>query len=587
MSRIQLWGLLLSIFLLPGSGFSETTPIPPWNSNSISVWWQQNPLPDKWKEADASLQSQLAAIYQRNGSAAFNNPDFQQWLRHLQWLQIGISAGNLLNNDANRETFIALGKDDTVSHLFAEKFLPVNSPRPALENLIRIAQANMNDLHEYAALGVAYALVFDKAFPKYWPHPQVDHKAVPIDNADVVPRFAFYVDANRQNKLAQDISKLNFDELKFMVDSLVSLEELRYGQSNKSNRINYSNFDQAFSSIQYDYSRIRGNKLFDWPESNGAYTLQNIEQKGGICVDQAYYAAALGKARGIPTLYFSGQGSDGGHAWFGYLQRNGRWNLDCGRYANQNYPVGYAFDPQTWQELNDVTLQNIARNISHDDKFEAAQTGLAWAKLNANSPDYPKILQDTISIMPELAEAWEAKGDWLDKNSSDNNAKREFYESWVKQFSANRDFIDMKVEGQSRLLALLKELNDPAAEQLQNDIVSYNRKKRFDLGIGAGASELSEKLEAKDWNGARQEYEKMVRSFNQQGGGNLFYQVVRPYVQFCIEEKQIPQARQGLKYAQSRMSVSSDSILAMEFSKLNEAIKAAQSNSTTAAGSEP
>ena len=74
------------------------------------------------------------------------------------------------------------------------------------------------------------------------------------------------------------------------------------------------------------------------------------------------YASEIGKGRGVPTIYFTGQGTDGGHAWFGYLSRSGKWELDCGRYASQNYPKGYALDPQTWQVVNDTTLQDLAKN---------------------------------------------------------------------------------------------------------------------------------------------------------------------------------------------------------------------------------
>ena len=86
------------------------------------------------------------------------------------------------------------------------------------------------------------------------------------------------------------------------------------------------------------------------------YTLEDIKNNGGICVDQAYYATILGKGRGIPTLYFHGQGASGGHAWFGYLSHGGKWELDCGRYESQNYPKGYAVDPQTWQRIDDTIL---------------------------------------------------------------------------------------------------------------------------------------------------------------------------------------------------------------------------------------
>ena len=40
-------------------------------------------------------------------------------------------------------------------------------------------------------------------------------------------------------------------------------------------------------------------------------TLPLILQEGGLCVDQAYFAAMVGKAKGVPTLLFRGAGLDG------------------------------------------------------------------------------------------------------------------------------------------------------------------------------------------------------------------------------------------------------------------------------------
>ena len=70
-----------------------------------------------------------------------------------------------------------------------------------------------------------------------------------------------------------------------------------------------------------------------------------------------------GKARGLPTLFFTGQGADGGHAWFGYMKSDNRWELDCGRYKNQNYAVGQALDPQTWLPVSDHELEIHAQGL--------------------------------------------------------------------------------------------------------------------------------------------------------------------------------------------------------------------------------
>ncbi|NJK93267.1 MAG: hypothetical protein HC904_16525, partial [Blastochloris sp.] len=77
-------------------------------------------------------------------------------------------------------------------------------------------------------------------------------------------------------------------ELKFVVDSSISLDELRYAR--RSSKIPRNKFERAFSFIKYDFTRIQS-QAFVWPHPS--YRLADIEEQGGICVDQAYYAAML------------------------------------------------------------------------------------------------------------------------------------------------------------------------------------------------------------------------------------------------------------------------------------------------------
>ena len=208
-------------------------PLPSWNDTNQKAWWAKNPTPDLWPQAADALQAQLEANYKGNGVRVFSDSDFRSWLEQLEWIRLGLDCPDVLADANNLKTFVALGQDETVSHLFVEKLDPLDVKKEALKNLLRLSQANADDLHEYAALGVAYSLVFDQPFPKKWPHRQVDPAAVPIGDLDIVQRFHFYVQSNRDKKLDLDPSQLSFENLKFLVDSQVKLSELQYaaGQS--------------------------------------------------------------------------------------------------------------------------------------------------------------------------------------------------------------------------------------------------------------------------------------------------------------------------------------------------------------------
>jgi protein-tyrosine phosphatase len=326
-------------------------------------------------------------------------------------------------------------------------------------------------------------------------------------------------------------------------------------------------------------TRATGGKFsFIWGQPT--YTLQDIEKTGGICVDQAYYSAMIGKGRGIPTLYFSGQGVDGGHAWFGYLSGNGKWNLDCGRYANQNFAKGYALDPQTWHYIDDTELDNFFKNGDTNPNYQPACNAIDWAILQGSDPSIRKILDDARSIMPELAQTWRLESAYLENTNADDDDKKAFYQSWIAQFSS---YPDMKVRGQKYLLQVLKKDNDPDADSLQQDIILANRGSDFDAGIQEASSTIMEKITAGDWDGARTEYETTIRDFGDQGGGTLFDDVISPYVKACLNNGHADQADDAITFTEDRMPMGSDTVIAEEFSKLKDEVADQKKNSAAQA----
>ena len=122
-----------------------------------------------------------------------------------------------------------------------------------------------------------------------------------------------------------------------------------------------------YPEVPYDYDKLntRKPKLGDRP-----YSLANLKQFGGVCVDQSHFAGEVAKALGIPAMKCAGEGRWGGagHAWTGYLQlKAGRALLEfTGRYNNDFYYTGDVFDPQTRSMLLDrsVALQPRLRKVA-------------------------------------------------------------------------------------------------------------------------------------------------------------------------------------------------------------------------------
>jgi len=557
--------LVLLLLLLSGP-WAKAQDLAPWNNNTVKAWWDKHPAVADWSQGASDLDGQLLSYYQKQGASAHTDESFQNWLEFYNWLQLGVRLQDQLQNEANHNAFVTLGQPGSAGLLLARHLNSRDNAAEALKILLNLYQNAPADVAEFPALAVAYAVVFDQPFPKNWPHNQVEHSAVPLGDPDPLQRFAFYVQSCRNKKTEFDLRELEVPELIHLVDCPLRLEELAFAQKN---RLPLSQFEHAFLDIQYDTPRLT-QRLLRW--TGDSYLLADIEKKGGICVDQAYHATITGKGRGIPTLYFSGEGSDGGHAWFGYLTHSGRWETDAGRYANQNFVVGYTCDPQSWQIINDAELTVLARCNNKNPNYRPAMTALTWALTHPGAAWQRQSLDEARTLMPDLPAPWLAEAAWLKQNNTDDSVAREFYEAWIKQFSNQRD---MKLEGQELLLALLKRSNDPAAADLQSRMISENRLKRADLGIGAGFEGVTEKVEAKDWDGADQEYQKLVRRFAEKNGGNLLQNLVFPYVLACSKAGELPRAKKAVEYAEKRIPMGSESLLRDDFKKLHEGLEKA------------
>ena len=130
-----------------------------------------------------------------------------------------------------------------------------------------------------------------------------------------------------------------------------------------------------FFDIKYDFEHFRDGD----PKrvTVAGFSLPNILRYGGVCVDQAYYAATVGKSIGVPTARAAGRSSKVGHSWVGFLQTRGQqawWNFDVGRYPEYQGVKGNVRDPQTRQPIPDSHVSLLAELIgsSARDRHAAA-----------------------------------------------------------------------------------------------------------------------------------------------------------------------------------------------------------------------
>jgi len=166
--------------------------------------------------------------------------------------------------------------------------------------------------------------------------------------------FAFYT-SNR--RFAYDLQRLPYELSRYLTDTRLSLEERQWARDTYAQAANPA---RSYFDVKYDrdYSRRgKAKKISGHP-----YTLWNLRQYGGVCRDQAYFAAHVCKALGIPATIVSGRSRGGvGHAWVARLVltdggRSARWDAGTARYRSHLYYTGLVTDPAAGRDMLDSEL---------------------------------------------------------------------------------------------------------------------------------------------------------------------------------------------------------------------------------------
>jgi len=547
-----------------------------------------------WPAARDQLQAALLAAYapggsQRPGSTGVTA--YKSWLLLWKWADLlsqpeqPYGAKPQENTTSSPETRTNADildpavvrswiTDEAFGTMLFATLSPDDNATQVLKNLQEIFQANAAKFREYQALALALAVVYDEPLPPYWPHHQVTQSLIPITNQTVAERFAYWTGANEGKDLLLDIRKLNAGQLKFLIDAPIDPSEFAWAR--RRVRLSRSEMPKAFSMIRYDRDRLM-NQQYSW--AGGPYKLDEIYSKGGICVDQAYFACMVGKARGLPTLYFSGQGADGGHAWFGYMKLDDKWEMDCGRYENQNYATGEALDPQTWTPISDHELQFLAKRFRDTPLFAASQDDILFAELFLASGQNDRAFRaadSAVSVCPENPDAWNEKIKVLEKTQAALPIRRANLEAAVKQFTNYRD---LRVDYQLALAKVAREQGDTAtADALERQAQYQNKNKRSDLSVSIAAGRLSTLVEQKQFDDAFKEYKKQISSLGKTGGGNFFYDIVEPFAMALKGAGDTAKAESAVSLARKALRPETGGILDVDMKQLEDAISAKAGN---------
>lgn len=541
-----------------------------WSTETLVEWWRAHPGAETWKSGADDLKATLVAAQEKYGvPKAVANRHFLGWVVHLRWLNLfpeDYGDHAYFSDEEALKTYKLLSAKQVLPRLLANSLAPEDDGGEALEVLCRISEAHPEEVYEYPELAVAMAVVFDQAFPEAWPHPFVNPGAVVSGDLNVEDRFGFYVATHRAGGLMIDPTELSVKELCFLVDSTLAFNELKYVQ-----QVNLKSPDYLaglYAAIEYDFGRSTSGQ-FQWP--HGGYGLADIGERGGICADQAFFISQTGKAKGIPTILFMGQGKSGGHAWVGYLKERAKWNLEGVRSSSEKYPVGVTYDPQTWRRMTDTQLKFVMADLMKTLSYQQCQLILQWAAMNRQESFYREVVVKAREAMPRYFATWELEADWLQEKGAPAEYMEGFWRRWVSTF---RDEVDMKTRGQVALLQHYEESGDErSAERLREEMIRDNRSERFDLGITVAATSVLALADRGEWAAAGAAYEDALDQFKRNAGGHLLYNLVRPYVERCLEAGRREDAEAAISDLDRVFEAEPNTMLAQDLEKLRGLVK--------------
>jgi len=459
---------------------------------------------------------------------------------------------------------------------FSEQFFtllsPLDQPGMVMSILAALWTRQPADFKEYANLALAIAVVYDVPPPPSWPHGQVSPDALPRRLPPPTEIFAFFVKADRTGATLQHLRALPASELKFVVDTTATYDELVWAQNSVQMPLNQ--LARIYDVVRYRRDRLESGTL-QWPQPT--YRLMDILKAGGICVDQAYFAATVGKAKGVPTLLFRGAGFDGRHAWFGFLDGSGHWQLDGGRYADQKLVAGVAYDPQTWTNISDHELTFLTEGFRRLPLYQTSQMHSQFAAVYLEAGEFAsaaKAARAAVNTERRNLDGWNVLIRAQQRLGGDPKQLETLYQEGARAFQR---YPDVEAEFKTLLSRSLRARGEVSAADFaeRSTARKYDQAERADLGVSQASEILRRSLDSDDRNTRIRTFYNVLNSYGRGAGVDFFDRIVRPFVEHLLQNDQPQEAMQAIAQARRVLRVEPNSQLDGELSTLADRVQKA------------
>jgi hypothetical protein len=419
-------------------------------------------------------------------------------------------------------------------HVLMDVLEPEDRPPECMRIIETLLRHDPQGCGEFFDLMLAIAVVLDQPGNEKM-HGQMGRDLLPV-NTDPVKTYDYFKGIYSSGLAKIEYGKLGATELVFVV-APAPMSEVEWARDNVKGSL--SGWDEKYSDIEYDHARLKGSR-FSWDA--GTYTLQDIQQRGGICVDQAYYAVLTARAHGIPAIYFHGSGKNANHAWFAYMKGRGDWVLDVGRYQGDDFTTGYAINPQTLRQMTDHDVEYTQERSTHSAASQeaGAYVSIAEVLLQRDPENALRCARLARDLSKKALRSWEIELAILLQREDCDGLLRLFDE----KKDAFRKYPDILVDSAKQIeKALRKAGRNDDADRLVRNLAGAVDDDRDDLVRSFENQRIKQIMESGDMKKARKEMEQLLD--DQKDQGNKIFGMVHAYVKLT---KDSGQTREAVKF---------------------------------------
>lgn len=211
--------------------------------------------------------------------------------------------------------------------------------------------------------------------------------------------FGYFREQDRHRRLLTDVKKMSVERLLMVVDFRLPMSEVNWVTKHlKYDRASWA--QKAYNSVHYLMERATKDT-----DPYTTYTFAEILEEGGVCRDQAYFAAYSAKVMGIPTVIAVGDGDRGPHAWVVTQVSDREWK----QVNSYGYTTGVFDNPCSGREHHEsMLLTRTARD--NREKFNTLADGLVLSRFMLSIGGHAEAIASARYVagaFPENTAAWD------------------------------------------------------------------------------------------------------------------------------------------------------------------------------------